>query len=141
MAATSPSVPPQVRWPCQPTVAAAFRNSSNPAPNPKAPFNAQQCEDRFFVDYFAPKVGGVYVELGALDGKELSNTLHLNKAYGWRGLLVEANPDKCAQLSQNRPYDAVACGAVCSERFGGVLSFVKMGAYGHSVEQGTSSDW
>nr|XP_053642518.1 protein Star-like [Cherax quadricarinatus] len=41
---------------------------------------------------------GFFIEAGALDGQYLSNTLHLEKVYGWRGLLVEANPSAYQQL-------------------------------------------
>jgi FkbM family methyltransferase len=41
---------------------------------------------------------GTFVELGANDGKSQSNTLHLEKYHGWRGLLIEpeiSNYEKC----------------------------------------------
>ncbi|XP_071514632.1 uncharacterized protein [Panulirus ornatus] len=41
---------------------------------------------------------GFFIEAGALDGEYLSNTLHLEKEYGWQGLLVEANPSSYRQL-------------------------------------------
>uniref|UniRef100_A0A0P4WF87 Methyltransferase FkbM domain-containing protein n=1 Tax=Scylla olivacea TaxID=85551 RepID=A0A0P4WF87_SCYOL len=38
------------------------------------------------------KRGGVFLEAGAYDGEELSNTLYLERELGWRGLLVEPDP-------------------------------------------------
>ena len=35
---------------------------------------------------------GHFVEIGALDGVSLSNTLMLERCFGWGGLLVEASP-------------------------------------------------
>lgn len=35
---------------------------------------------------------GVYIEAGALDGETMSNTLPLEIDFGWKGLLVEADP-------------------------------------------------
>lgn len=37
----------------------------------------------------AGETGGFFVEAGALDGQMLSNTLWLEREWGWRGLLVE----------------------------------------------------
>lgn len=47
---------------------------------------------------------GVYVEAGAMNGIELSNT-KLFEEMGWNGVLVEAMPSKFSELTQNRPRD------------------------------------
>jgi hypothetical protein len=39
------------------------------------------------------KRGGFFIEAGAHDGVEASNTLYFEKKMGWTGLLVEPNPD------------------------------------------------
>jgi hypothetical protein len=36
---------------------------------------------------------GFFVECGALDGELRSNTLTLERDHGWRGVLIEADPD------------------------------------------------
>ena len=36
---------------------------------------------------------GTFVEIGAFDGVNLSNTYMLERCYDWRGLLIEANPE------------------------------------------------
>lgn len=46
----------------------------------------------------AKKKRGFYVEAGACDGENLSNTLFLEISYGWTGLLVEPNPDFLPKL-------------------------------------------
>ena len=43
---------------------------------------------------------GTFVELGAFDGMEAANTLVLEKCFGWRGLLIEANPSNFARLAK-----------------------------------------
>jgi FkbM family methyltransferase len=48
------------------------------------------------------KRGGFFVEFGATDGVTESNTLLLEKEYGWRGILCEPNPQMFAALSSNR---------------------------------------
>ncbi|XP_068207548.1 uncharacterized protein [Palaemon carinicauda] len=43
-----------------------------------------------------------FLEAGAYDGEFLSNTLWLERQYGWRGILVEANPHFFEQLLLKR---------------------------------------
>ena len=58
---------------------------------------------------------GTYVEIGALDGKRYSNTFKLRSCMGWRGLLVEGQPDNYAKLKQNRVFpDVTIHSAVCA---------------------------
>ena len=42
-----------------------------------------------------------FVELGALDGKTLSNTYMLERCFGWHGLLIEGSPQNFEKLKQN----------------------------------------
>ena len=46
-----------------------------------------------------PDRQNTFVELGALNGVYLSNTYMLQKCFGWRGVLIEANPTSFAALS------------------------------------------
>lgn len=39
-----------------------------------------------------------FVELGALDGVHLSNTYMLERCFGWRGVLIEANPNSFQRM-------------------------------------------
>jgi hypothetical protein len=45
---------------------------------------------------------GFFVEMGANDGIN-SNSLKLEKSYGWKGLCIEAGPTNFEQLQRNRP--------------------------------------
>ena len=45
---------------------------------------------------------GRFVEIGALDGVRLSNTLMLERCFGWTGLLIEGSPVNFAELRRNR---------------------------------------
>jgi len=56
-----------------------------------------------FVHYILKKEKGIYCEVGALDGKELSNTLYLEKEHGWSGILCEPNKSYQKLIKKNRP--------------------------------------
>ena len=46
---------------------------------------------------------GFFVEAGANDGIEQSNTLHFERYRGWRGLLIEPLPELARRCRLNRP--------------------------------------
>ena len=58
---------------------------------------------------------GFFIEFGARDGLEHSNTAFFEKALGWRGILLEASPIEHANIVLNRPGSAVLNAAVCEE--------------------------
>jgi len=111
-------------------------------------FNSQLNEDKFLFHYFFGNsdkfsVNSVdatrkwtYLELGALNGLTYSNTLFFEKKYGWRGLLIEAIPNMCKALTQNRPNNIIGCGAVCREH--GSIQFLENGAKSGSFSMGMS---
>ena len=43
---------------------------------------------------------GFFIEAGAYDGEEISNTLFFELKHGWTGLLIEPNPDAFALLNK-----------------------------------------
>jgi hypothetical protein len=53
---------------------------------------------------------GWCVEFGAWDGVHLSNTRQLIESHGWNAVLIEASPDKFAELQENsRSFSGVTC--------------------------------
>jgi FkbM family methyltransferase len=59
--------------------------------------------------------GGFYVELGANDGVEQSNTLYFERKRGWRGVLVEPIPHQYLACKRNRGVrNTVFCNACVS---------------------------
>ena len=53
--------------------------------------------------------------MGALDGVTLSNTYAYERALGWSGVLIEANPAMCPRLLKARPKARVACTAISND--------------------------
>jgi hypothetical protein len=60
-------------------------------------FHSQYSQDEFLErNYFKGKQHGVYVDLGAYNPTELSNTAYFDKCRGWQGICVDANPTRAA---------------------------------------------
>lgn len=77
-------------------------------------FRAQNGEDRWLDDFFSHKTKGYFVEVGAYDGVNLSNTFHFEQI-GWKGVLVEPDPAKAESCRSHRPGSKVyQCAAVGS---------------------------
>ncbi len=64
---------------------------------------SQHGEELLVSQYFNNKTSGFFIEVGAYDGVELSNTYYL-EALGWDGILVEPNPTLYSKILVNRPY-------------------------------------
>jgi FkbM family methyltransferase len=69
--------------------------------------NQHESYSQFFQDMWVlqktnQKRGGFFVEFGATDGIYLSNTLQLEKDFGWTGILAEADPSWHRALVANR---------------------------------------
>ncbi|MDW5318314.1 FkbM family methyltransferase [Rhizobium sp. PL01] len=75
---------------------------------------SQLQQDRWVVAELSGKRAGFFVEIGAFDGKQLSNTYLLETEYDWKGILAEPNPlfaDGIRQIRRaslyTQPVDAV----------------------------------
>ena len=65
---------------------------------------SQLNQDKLALVYFKNKCGGYFVDIGANDGKEFSNTLLMEEKYNWKGICVEPLPiefKKCKELRKN----------------------------------------
>jgi len=65
--------------------------------------------------------GGIFIECGANDGYEQSNTYYLEKFRNWTGLLIEAIPDLFRSCKSVRP-NAIAVNCALGEIDNGVLT-------------------
>lgn len=86
------------------------------SPEPNEAYDGQDKEDEYaYHTFFKGLYSGTYLELGALDGVRYSNTRWFHKQLGWRGLLIEANPDNWVNLIVNRPHDICVHTAICKQ--------------------------
>ncbi|CAG9464492.1 unnamed protein product [Pedinophyceae sp. YPF-701] len=58
---------------------------------------------------------GVFVEIGGERGINGSTSLMLEGVHGWKGVLIEADPDCYQELRQQRPWAVVVNAAACAE--------------------------
>jgi FkbM family methyltransferase len=66
-------------------------------------FHAQLGQDQRVLARFGSDRPGYFVEVGASDGVQLSNTLALERDFGWSGVCVEPVPAEFERLCVNRP--------------------------------------
>jgi FkbM family methyltransferase len=64
---------------------------------------SQLHQDLRAIQFYKYKNRGFFVEIGASDGKTLSNTYLLEKVYKWRGICCEPIQNKFDELKINRP--------------------------------------
>lgn len=86
--------------------------------------------------------GGFFIEAGANDGVSQSNTYFLERALGWRGVLVEPVPRLFKKCRRNRRNSVVFnCALVSPENEGTDVSICDMGARGllSRVSEGKSA--
>jgi FkbM family methyltransferase len=109
----------EIDWSCRLRDAARnVRQSGLTLPNAKA----QSGEDYVLSKCFAGKPAGVYVEVGAYDGIEISNT-YLFETLGWSGVLIEADPEIAQRCRENRPNSTVVNCAVVRPEHQGTATF------------------
>lgn len=65
-------------------------------------YNSQISQDKWVHSVLGNKRDGFFVELGACDGIQYSNTLYFEKNLGWRGICIEPNISYLSALRENR---------------------------------------
>lgn len=79
-------------------------------------YYSQIGQDAYFIEHIAKgRRNGRFLDVGAHDGINTSNTYALEKDYGWTGICVEANPVLAEQCCINRPGSTVVNASVWSE--------------------------
>mgnify|MGYP003137853378 CR=1 FL=1 len=93
---------------------------------------SQLGQDRWVLSQTTNKRGGYFVEAGACDGVELSNTYLLEKDYNWRGICCEPNADFHPSLRANRKCHVD--GSLLYDSSGDTQLFHKAGIFGGTQE-------
>lgn len=78
----------------------------------------QDGEDMYLMHRFFGRPvadGGVFIDVGAMDGKTHSNTAALEEAMDWAGICIEPSPPNFVQLKRKRPYCDSYNVAICKE--------------------------
>lgn len=79
-------------------------------------------EERLQEEFFAGARDGFFVDVGANQPKEGSQTWHLERL-GWRGVLVEPQPALAQKLKEQRRAAVFACACSSPQNAGKVLPF------------------
>jgi FkbM family methyltransferase len=88
-----------------------------------APLSYSQIgQDLEVIKFYKYKSGGFFVDIGANDGIEISNTYLLENRFAWRGICCEPIPSKFEKCFKNRPYSICYNDAVYNQS-GLLLSF------------------
>ncbi len=96
-----------------------------------------------------PRRGGWFVEAGAYDGFQQSNTYYLARLKGWRGVLIEPLPqlaERCRKLRQESTVVVCAlgspeeAGSTISLRHAGLMTMVRGALADDATEKARASD-
>ena len=85
-------------------------------------WHGQHQQDRIVINLLHELRNGWFVELGAADGIEISNTLALEESFGWHGLCIEPSSAYKGLLQSGRR--CIKRSDVVSGRQGEVITFV-----------------
>ena len=93
------------------------RRCPHPVRVPDDAFKSQDNEDRKLMDWFGNFCHGTYIEMGALDGVEHSNSHAFNKGgLMWKGVMIELMKHNFKNLVLNRPNEIALINAgVCDK--------------------------
>lgn len=77
-------------------------------------FYSQSGEDFILNEIFKGQESGFFVEVGCIDGRRFSNTLHFEEK-SWKGICVEAHAGYIEMLRKNRP-NSIICHCAAAEK-------------------------
>src|SRR6185295_10787891 len=87
-------------------------------------YYSQEGQDKLLNEtFFHDKKDGTFVEFGAYDGVNLSNTYFYEKELGWKGICVEPMPEPFEKLQKNR---SCFCVQGCVSPKAGTVDFLKI---------------
>jgi len=89
-------------------------------------------QDLEVLKFYNNKKSGFFIEIGASDGIENSNTYLLEKLNNWKGICVEPIPYRFESLCKNRPNSLCCDKAVCNESNQELVFYIANYCDGHS---------
>jgi FkbM family methyltransferase len=99
---------------------------------------SQKMQDRWVIEeIFNFRRGGYFVDLAATDGVHINNTLLLERALGWDGIVIEANPQFFAELTRNRQCNRVQA---CVDETERLVHFLPNGELGGVIDSDTDNN-
>lgn len=91
-------------------------------------WRGQLNQDEAVINFYKGLRNGYFVDVGAYDGEELSNTFVLEKRYDWKGICIEPQPKQFETLQKKR--SCICLQTAVSDRSGERVSFVEAGLFG-----------
>ena len=101
--------------------------------------NSQKGQDYWVInDVFFGKKDGFFLEMGATNGIYVSNTLVLERDYGWGGICIEPAPQDFIDLEKNR---SCTCVNKCVDETEGEVEFLLAGEVGGIIDAETDNSY
>tara|TARA_B100000767_G_scaffold46826_1_gene41509 strand:+ start:195 stop:1040 length:846 start_codon:yes stop_codon:yes gene_type:complete len=101
---------------------------------------SQLFQDLFVLFIHNEKTNGIFLEFGATDGVELSNSFMLEEKFGWTGVLAEPSPQWHSKLFKNRPNTTISTDCIYSETGKKLDFFVSKEGVLSTLEEFKNSD-
>lgn len=102
-------------------------------------YNSQKGQDYWVInEVFRRKRDGYFIEMGATNGIFVSNTLVLERDYGWTGICVEPSPVFFEDLKANR---TCQCVNKCVDESEGEVEFLLAGEVGGIIDNETDNSY
>ena len=101
---------------------------------------SQLFQDLFVLYFLKNKKNGTFLEFGATNGIELSNSFTLEHDFQWQGVLAEPSPQWHEQLKKNRPKSTIITECIYSETGKNLDFFVSDQGVLSTLEEFKNSD-
>ncbi len=99
-------------------------------------YYSQLGQDKFVDEYLNNKENGIFIDIGAHDGKSCSNTLFFEESRNWSGICIEPGPDEFKKLNSFRKSLNIEC---CISDYDGESNFTYIKGYANMLSGLTES--
>ena len=95
-------------------------------------FYSDEGQDKWVLERLDNKRNGYFVDIGAYDGINGSNTYAMECYFNWRGICVEPHKDAFLLLEKNR---RCICENICIFNINSVVDFVEIGGKVRNIKK------